>query len=201
MKDALTLGHLSLKLLELHGYLVRFHRSGKSACTILIREKGNNSEPANFKPITLESVPLKILTSYVRDSMFTFISQTGYLEHDIENEFLPRLSGTFEHTAQMASTMNKARVKHRSLVITLLDLKNAFSEVHRSLIPTVLSCHHFLEEIKLDPQSLLKFQYFNVPDTYQTPFLNVNRGLLQEDCLAPLTFSLCFNTFIYYISH
>ena len=56
----------------------------KSACTILIHKKGDTSEPANFRPITLESVPLKILTSCIRDSMFTFLSQNGYIEHRIQ---------------------------------------------------------------------------------------------------------------------
>ena len=74
----------------------------KSACTILIHKKGETSEPANFRPITLESVPLKILTTCIRDSMFTFLSNNGYLEHRIQKGFLPKLSGTFEHTAQMA---------------------------------------------------------------------------------------------------
>ena len=174
----------------------------KSACTILIHKKGNTSEPANFRPITLESIPLKILTSCIRDSMFTFLSQNGYLEHRIQKGFLPKLSGTFEHTAQMANIINKARAKQRSLVITLLDLKNAFGEVHHNLIPAVLSYHHIPEEI----QHLIRSLYSNfhtsiVTDTYQTPFLKVGRGVLQGDCLSPLTFNLCFNTFIHYISH
>ena len=96
---------------------------GKSA---LIHKKGETSQPANFRPITLESVPLKILTSCIRDSMFTFLSNNGYLEHRIQTGFLPKLSGTFELTAQMANIINKARIKQRSLVTTSLDLKNPF---------------------------------------------------------------------------
>ena len=79
----------------------------KSACTILIHKKGEVSEPANFRPITLEIVPLKILTSCIRDSMFTFLSNNGYSEHRIQKRFLPKLSGTFEHTAQTANIINK----------------------------------------------------------------------------------------------
>ena len=111
----------------------------KTVFTILIQKNGDTSEPANFRPITLESVPLQILTSCIRDSMFTFLSQNGYIEHRIQKGFLPKLSGTFEHTAQMAIIIDKARIKQRSLIITLLDLKNAFGEVHHTLIPAVLS--------------------------------------------------------------
>ena len=79
--------------------------------------------------------------------MFTFLSNNVYLEHRIQQGFLPKLSGTFEHTAQMANIINKARIKQRSLVITLLDLKNAFGEVHHNLTPAVLSYHHIPDEI------------------------------------------------------
>ena len=134
--------------------------------------------------------------------MFTFLSQNGYIEHRIQKGFLPKLSGTFEHTAQMANIINKARIKQRSLIITLLDLKNAFGEVHHTLIPAVLSYHNIPNEI----QHLVRSLYSNfhtsiVTDSYQTPFIKVGRGVLQGDCLSPLTFNLCFNTFIHYISH
>ena len=39
--------------------------------------------------------------------MFTFLSQNGYIEHRIQKGFLPKLSGTFEHTAQMANIIIK----------------------------------------------------------------------------------------------
>ena len=44
------------------------------------------------------------------------------------------------------------------------------------------------------------FQTSIITDSFQTPFIIVGRGVLQEDCLSPLTFNLCFNTFIRYIS-
>jgi len=36
--------------------------------------------------------------------------------------------------------------------------------------------------------------------SYQNPFLKVGKGVLQGNCLSPLTFNLCFNTFIKYVS-
>ena len=39
----------------------------KKACTILVHKKGDTADPANFRPITLESVPLKIFTSCLRN--------------------------------------------------------------------------------------------------------------------------------------
>ena len=34
---------------------------------------------------------------------------------------------------------------------------------------------------------------------FKTPFIKVGRAVLQGDCLSPLTFNMCFNTFIQYI--
>ena len=152
------------------------------------------SEPANFRPITLESVPLIILTSFIRDSMCTFLSKNRSKEHCIQKGFLPKHSGTFEHTAQMANIINKS--------ISLLGLQNAFSEVHHSLIPAVLLHDHTPNEI----QHLIRGIYSNfhtstITDSYQTPFIKVDRGVLQGDGPSPLTFNHCYNMFIHYISH
>ena len=111
----------------------------KKACTVFVHKKGDTADPSNFRPITLESVLLKIFTSCLRDSMFAFLKANGFIEHQIQKGFLSNISGTFEYTAQMANVTNTARIKQKSLVITLLDLKNAFGEVHHNLIPEVLS--------------------------------------------------------------
>ena len=171
------------------------------ACTVLVHKKGDQSDPANFRPITLECTPLKIFTSCLRDSMFAFLSANGYIEHRIQKGFMPKLSGTYEHTAQMAHIINKARIKQRSVVITLLDLKNAFGEVHHNLIPQVLKYHHIPDQI----QQLIKNLYSDfytsiISERFHSPFIKVDRGVLQGDSLSPLTFNLCFSTFIRYIA-
>ena len=74
--------------------------------------------------------------------MYFFLTANNYIEQNIQKGFTPNLSGTLEHIAQMANIINKARNKQRSLVITLLDLKNAFGEVHHNLITSVLDYQH-----------------------------------------------------------
>ena len=88
-------------------------------------------------PITLESIPLNIVTSCLHDSLFALVKVIRFIEHKSQKGFLPQLTGTIEHTAQMASVITTARSKQKSLVITLLDLQNAVGEVHHNLIPSV----------------------------------------------------------------
>ena len=120
----------------------------KKACTILIHKKDNSDSPSNFRPVTLQSVPLAVFTSGFRNSMFTFLLDNNLIEHKIQKGFTPNISGTFEHTAQMSHIINQARTKQRSLAITLLDLKNACG-VHHNLFQSVLSYHHIPDHIKI----------------------------------------------------
>ena len=120
----------------------------KKACTILTHKKGDTKFPSNFRPIALEFIPIKIFTSCLRNSMFPFFTANKSFEHKIQKGFNPGLSGTLEHTIQMAN-INKSRIKKRYLVITLLDLKNAFSEVYHNLIQSVLEYNHIPDHIKI----------------------------------------------------
>ena len=169
----------------------------KKACTILVHKKGSSDDPANFRPITLESVPLKVFTSCLHDYIFSFLEKNNCIETEIQKGFTPKISGVLEHTSMMASIIDKARIKQRSVVITLIDLKNAFGEVHHNLITEVLIHHHVPSSI----QTLLSSLYDNfetsvTTDNVITPAIPVGRGVLQGDCLSPLLFNMCFNTFI-----
>ena len=172
----------------------------KRACTILIHKKGNTNDPANFRPITLESIPLKVYTSCLRNAIYSFLVSNDFIEQNIQKGFTPNLSGTLEHTSQMADIINKARIRQRSLVITLLDLKNAFGEVHHNLIKSVLDYHHIPDQIRAAIENLYTdFQTSIITSEFRTPFITVGRGVLQGDCLSPLLFNMCFNTFIEHI--
>ena len=127
----------------------------KKACTVLAHKKGDTNDPGNFRPITLESILFKIFTSALRYSIFDFLRSNDCVEHEIQTGFTPKLSGTVEHTSLMAHIIYRARVRQRSLVITLLDLKNAFGEVHHNLISEVLRYHH----IPIQVQNLIKNLY------------------------------------------
>ena len=50
-------------------------------------------------------------------------------------------SGTFEHIAELSHIINNSRKQQQSVTITLIDLENAFGEVHHSLIQSVLRYH------------------------------------------------------------
>ena len=72
----------------------------------------------------------------------------------------------------MAHMINTARTKQRSIVITLLDLKNAFGEVHHNLIHEVHEYHHVPNHIKNLIGSLYtNFQTSILTEQFNTPLL------------------------------
>ena len=63
----------------------------KKTCTILIHKKGDT-----------RNNPLKAFTSCFRNAMYFFLTANNYIEHNMQKGFTPNISGTLEHTAQMA---------------------------------------------------------------------------------------------------
>jgi len=172
----------------------------EKACTILVHKKGDQNKPANFGPITLESIPLKVFTSCLRNKLFQILADNNYIEYIIQKSFTPNLSLALYHTAQMAHIINNARLKQRSLIITLLVLKNAFREVHHNLLSEVLKYHHLPPHIMILVKSLYRgFQTSIVTSDFTTPYITVERDVLQSDCLSLLLFNICCNAFIQHI--
>ena len=96
--------------------------------------------------------------------------------------------------------INQARTKQRSLVVTLLDLKNAFGEEHHNFIQSVLGYHHIPDHIQIIIKSLYKnFKTSIITSDFSTPFIQIGCMVLQGDCLSPLLCNLCFNTFVQHI--
>ena len=80
----------------------------KKACTVLIYKNGDTSIPSDLRPITLESIPLKVFTSCLRNAMYSFLMANNFTEHNIKKGFTPNLSGTLKHTAQMANIIKQS---------------------------------------------------------------------------------------------
>ena len=162
--------------------------------TILIHKKG---DPILLRPITLEPVSLKILTSFLTIRVFAYLINNQYTESHYQKGFMSGMSGTLEHIAEMSDIINHSRKQQRSVTITLIDLKNAFGEVHHSLIQSVLLDHYILDEINCIVKILYSdFHISVISNDFHTKYIAVEKGVVQGDSVSPLIFNLIINTFM-----
>ena len=168
----------------------------KKAITILIPKKGSTNNQGNFCPITLKTVTLKILTSALRNKVFQFLSSNNYIETNNQKGRVNGVSGTFEHTSHLVYVIQ------RSLIVTFLDLRNAFGEVYLNSIDCVLENHHVPENIREIAKNLYCcFKTSVLTDGFVTVLVYMEKGVLQGHCFSPLMFNLIINTFIHSVKH
>ena len=110
-------------------------RIWKYSFTILIYKKDSPTNPANFRPITLQPVLGKIYSALIRNWIHTFMIKNNYIKTKIQKGFCNGVSGTIEHTELLTHMINHARINQRST--TLLNLKKAFL---RSRPPPTWKC-------------------------------------------------------------
>ena len=85
----------------------------KKPVTILIYKKGEQNDAQNFRTITLETVPLKIYTSFLQNRMYNFLNKNGYIS-TIQNGFTPGTSWNFRtylsHVIFNQSSQRKTKI-------------------------------------------------------------------------------------------
>ena len=151
------------------------------SCHHFIHDMGDPSLTENFSPITVEPISLKIFPPFLWNRVFTYVINNQYMESHYQKGFMPGMSGTFEHIAEMSHIINNSRNQQWSVTITLIDLKYAFGEVHHSLIQSVLHYHYIPDEINY----IVKILYSDF-----------RLSIVTYDSFSPLIFNLIINTFI-----
>ena len=167
----------------------------KRGITVLAYKKDSNKDPSNFRLITLQPVLSNVFTSILRYKIYDFCYKNKYIESNLQMGFWNDISGCIGHTETLTHIINHARKKQRSLIITLLDLQNAFGEGSHDLLLSVLKYHHIPDHIINLVKSLYtNYQLTIATDSYVTSPITVRLGVLQGDSLSPLLFNLVINT-------
>ena len=138
---------------------------------------------------------MKVLTSWIRNRTYKYLASNKFIDEKLQKGFWSGVSGTVEHTESLSYIINQARNKQKSVSITLIDLRNAFGEVHHDLIKEVLKFHHLPSEMANFILDI--YQSFTISiatEQFLTRPITVGRGVLQGDSLSPLLFNMCFNT-------
>ena len=167
----------------------------KRGVTILIHKKGDTADPGNFRPITLQPCWYKIFSKVYATAIFDYLLKNKYVDTQLQKGFWRGIDGVTEHTEILDQILKTSNREKRSIVICLLDLKNAFGEVPHQLIEKTLKYHHLPSEIIdifkdiYDDNSVC----VSLNKSHTSP-IAIGRGVLQGDPCSPLLFNICFNT-------
>jgi len=106
----------------------------KRATVSLIYKKGSKDDPQNFRPIALQPVLGKIFNSVTRHRLWKFLTANNLIDMRMQKGFWPGVNGVTEHIQVLRYLLKHQKAKKSAIFVILLDLKNAFGEVHHSLI-------------------------------------------------------------------
>ena len=121
----------------------------------------------------------------------------GYLDRSVQKAFMSATPGCIEHHAKLAAILRDARTKHKSLAVCWLDLANAYSSVHHSLIKFSLVHYHAPPSFSRLIQAMYDGLSASVmtPD-WSTPAFSLQIGVYQGDPLSVIIFNTIINTMV-----
>ena len=69
------------------------------------------------------------------------------IDQKLQKGFWSKISGTIEHAEMLTYLMNHVKNKQRSLVVTLIDLRNAFGKGNHSMLSQVMKYHQLPDSL------------------------------------------------------
>ena len=135
----------------------------------------------------MEPGTLKIFTSLLRNRVFRYLINNQYIESNYQKGFMPVMSETFQHIAEMSHVINHSKKTTTECNHYFKGLKNAFGEVHHSLIQSVLRYHYIPDEINCIVKILYSdFRLSIITNDFHTKYIAVEKSILQGDSFSPL---------------
>ena len=100
---------------------------------------GDPSNPKSFRPIAMSSVSPKLFHKILAKRLESYLEKNGIINPSIQKGFLSGINGTAEHIFTTTVIIDIA-IQHGSpLVVTVLNLQNAYCSVAHGLITDILT--------------------------------------------------------------
>ena len=170
------------------------------AFIVLLSKSEILSEVSEFRPIALTSTVGKIFFSCISARLQQFMIKNSYIERKTQKGFLCGVAGCLEHSFVMHEAIREAKEHTRQLVITWIDLANAYGSVRHNLIQFALCWYH----VPVQVQALIFNYYEHLRATveandWSTGFFLFDIGLFQGCVLSTILFDCVFQLLLDYL--
>jgi hypothetical protein len=160
-------------------------------------KKGSMTEDleivSEFRPITMTATMGKVLLSIISDRLQRFLVHNQYIPRKIQKGFLAGIAGCVEHSFMLFEAMKEAKEEQRQIVVSWIDLMNAYGSVRHNLIQFALDWYHVPKRIQA-----LVFNYYEklmakvVTQEWTSDFFLFDIGLFQGCVVSSILFLCVF---------
>ena len=146
---------------------------------IFIPKEDGATEVEKYRTISLLNVEGKLYFALRADRLLQFSLANKYIDTSVQKGGVPGISGCLEHTSILSTLIREARAEKKDLVVTWIDIANAYGSMPHSLILTALRRTHVPEEIC----NLVESYYSDVKirfttKEYTTEWQPVEKGII-----------------------
>ena len=181
----------------LWGYLRELWRKNiiseawREAEGIFIPKEDDAKAVEKFRTISLLNVEGKLFFALKADRITDFVTKNNFINTSIQKGGIPKVSGCLEHTAILSQLIKEAKAKKRNLVVTWLDIANAYGSMPHRVIKDALEAAKVPEKVR----ELISSYYSNVKirfttKTYTTNWQQLEKGIITGCTLSVILFAL-----------
>ena len=109
-----------------------------SAYMVLIPKENDLTNPELFRNIAVTNTNGKIYFSVISRNLEDFMVKNQYIDRSVQKGFLQGMAGCVEHTFSLHHLLKDAFQHHRQIIVSWIDLANAYGSIMHNLIQFAL---------------------------------------------------------------
>ena len=164
---------------------------------IFIPKEEGAEDVDKFRTISLLNVEGKLFFRMKADRLTKFAMANGRIDTSIQKGGVPGVAGCLEHTAVISQLIREAKAGKGDLVVTWLDIANAYGSLPHEVIMTALKSAHVPDRMC----KLVESYYADVKirfstKDFTTDWQQVEKGIITGCTLSVILFALAMTMLV-----